>query len=101
MAKREKRVALVTGANKGIGFEVARQLARKGFHVFIGARDPEAGKAAAEKLNKEMGNGGSDLVTGHTSLVTLYEAADPSYMAVGAAIRYWKKYHPDSLAGRS
>ena len=43
----------------------------------------------------------ADLVTGHTSLVTLYEAADPSYMAVGAAIRYWKKYHPDSLAGRS
>ena len=31
------------------------------------------------------------------SLVTLYEAADPSYMAVGAAIRYWKKYHPDAF----
>jgi glyoxylase-like metal-dependent hydrolase (beta-lactamase superfamily II) len=30
-------------------------------------------------------------------LVTLYEAADPSYMAVGAAIRYWKKYHPEAL----
>jgi glyoxylase-like metal-dependent hydrolase (beta-lactamase superfamily II) len=27
-----------------------------------------------------------------------YEAADPSYMAVGAAIRYWKKYHPEALA---
>ncbi len=27
-----------------------------------------------------------------------YEAADPSYMAVGAAIRYWKKYHPEILA---
>lgn len=26
-----------------------------------------------------------------------YEAADPSYMAVGAAIRYWRKYHPDAL----
>ena len=26
-----------------------------------------------------------------------YEAADPSYMAVGAAIRYWKKYHPDAV----
>jgi NAD(P)-dependent dehydrogenase (short-subunit alcohol dehydrogenase family) len=52
MAK-EKRIALVTGANKGIGFEVVRDLARKGFHVFLGARDTEAGEAAAEKLRKE------------------------------------------------
>ena len=52
MAK-EKRIALVTGANKGIGFEVARDLARKGFHVFLGARNTKAGEAAAEKLRKE------------------------------------------------
>jgi NAD(P)-dependent dehydrogenase (short-subunit alcohol dehydrogenase family) len=52
MAK-EQRIALVTGANKGIGFEVARDLARKGFHVFLGARNEKAGEAAAEKLRKE------------------------------------------------
>jgi NAD(P)-dependent dehydrogenase (short-subunit alcohol dehydrogenase family) len=52
MAK-EKRIALVTGANKGIGFEVARDLARKGFHVFLGARNSDAGVAAVQKLNKE------------------------------------------------
>src|SRR3984893_4048543 len=50
---REERIALVTGGNKGIGFEVARQLVRKGFHVFLGARDTAAGEAAAEKLRKE------------------------------------------------
>lgn len=52
MAKKQ-RIALVTGANKGIGFEVARQLARKDFHVFLGARNIDAGQAAAKKLSKD------------------------------------------------
>jgi NAD(P)-dependent dehydrogenase (short-subunit alcohol dehydrogenase family) len=49
----ERRVAVVTGANKGIGLEIARQLAREGMRVFIGARDEERGRAAAEKLRAE------------------------------------------------
>ncbi|MEW2386539.1 SDR family oxidoreductase [Micromonospora sp. NPDC047707] len=43
-------VALVTGGNKGIGREVVRQLARRGFTVYLGARDPQRGHSAVEEL---------------------------------------------------
>jgi NAD(P)-dependent dehydrogenase (short-subunit alcohol dehydrogenase family) len=49
------KTALITGANKGIGREVARQLAAKGFHVFVGARNAKAGRKAAEELAKQDG----------------------------------------------
>jgi glyoxylase-like metal-dependent hydrolase (beta-lactamase superfamily II) len=37
----------------------------------------------------------------HSLLISDYETADPSYMAVGAAIRYWNKYHPDQVTAQS
>ena len=46
-------VALVTGANKGIGFEVARGMAKSGFVVLLGARNPTSGRAAAKTLTRE------------------------------------------------
>jgi NAD(P)-dependent dehydrogenase (short-subunit alcohol dehydrogenase family) len=50
MTKDTRKVALITGANKGIGFEVARQLGEQGVHVLVGARDEGRGKAAVEQL---------------------------------------------------
>lgn len=47
------RIALVTGANKGIGLAIARQLAQAGVFVIIGARDPARAKAAVDELQSE------------------------------------------------
>ena len=49
------KTALVTGGNKGIGHEVARQLAARGFHIFVGARNRGAGHAAAKAIEKNGG----------------------------------------------
>jgi NAD(P)-dependent dehydrogenase (short-subunit alcohol dehydrogenase family) len=48
-----KTIALITGANKGIGLETARQLGKQNIRVLLGARDPAKGEAAASQLRKE------------------------------------------------
>ncbi len=49
----ESPVALVTGANRGIGLEVARQLAGRGYLVYLAGRDAAAAREAAERLHAE------------------------------------------------
>ena len=48
------RVALVSGANRGLGFEVARQLAARGYSVLLGARDPARGRLAAKQIEGDV-----------------------------------------------
>ena len=48
-----KRIALITGANKGIGFETARQLGKQEVTILLGARDAAKGEAAAARLRGE------------------------------------------------
>ena len=49
----ERSTALVTGANKGIGLEIARGLGRLGYRVWVGSRDPGRGEAAVSALKGE------------------------------------------------
>ena len=49
----EKRRALVTGANKGIGLAIAKGLAEQGMAVWVGARDPERGEKAVAQLRQQ------------------------------------------------
>jgi NAD(P)-dependent dehydrogenase (short-subunit alcohol dehydrogenase family) len=70
------KVAVVTGGNKGIGFHIVRQLAQEGVHVYLGARDVDRGRAAAEVLMYE----GLDV-----EFVQL-DVTDPA--SVGAAAKY-------------
>jgi NAD(P)-dependent dehydrogenase (short-subunit alcohol dehydrogenase family) len=64
------KTALVTGANKGIGLEIARELRALGLHVLVGARDPLRGKEAAAAI-------GGDFMQ--------LEVTDPDSIAAAAA----------------
>ncbi|PRQ57916.1 putative oxidoreductase [Rosa chinensis] len=70
MAESTKRYAVVTGSNKGIGFETVRQLASKGITVVLTARDEKRGLEAVEKL---MDSGLSGQVVFHQ-----LDVADPA-----------------------
>ena len=47
------KIALITGANKGIGFETSRQLGKLGYNIIIGSRDKKLGEAAVATLTNE------------------------------------------------
>jgi NAD(P)-dependent dehydrogenase (short-subunit alcohol dehydrogenase family) len=76
MSATATRIALITGANKGIGFEVARQLVSHGFQVVLGARRRDAGRQAAAELAQ---NGGFDkLTTGGQTQFLEIDIANPA-----------------------
>ena len=68
----DKRIALVTGANQGVGFQVAKALVTNGVTVLVGSRNFERGKAVA----KEIGPGAVALQLDVTDRVSIATAAE-------------------------
>jgi NAD(P)-dependent dehydrogenase (short-subunit alcohol dehydrogenase family) len=56
------KIALVTGANSGIGYQAALELARHGAHVLLGCRDAAKGQAALERLRREAPGSSAEVV---------------------------------------
>jgi NAD(P)-dependent dehydrogenase (short-subunit alcohol dehydrogenase family) len=73
-----KKTVLITGANKSIGFETARQLARLGYRIWLGSRDHERGRVAAEQLRAE----GHDI-----RLLAIDVTRDDSVLAAAALVQ--------------
>lgn len=69
-----RKTALVTGANKGIGFAIARSLAQKGMKVWIGSRDAARGQSAVDSLNAE----------GHEAQLLLIDVGDEASVKAAA-----------------
>src|SRR6201998_4346181 len=67
----DNRIALVTGANQGVGLQVAKELVANGATVFVGSRNFERGEAAA----REIGAGAIALQLDVTDRVSIADAA--------------------------
>jgi len=84
----EQKIAIVTGANRGIGFEICRQLARRGIHVILTSRNEARGKAACQKLEAEgLGVRFHQLdVTDHESIHRLRDFIRDEYGRLGILV---------------
>jgi NAD(P)-dependent dehydrogenase (short-subunit alcohol dehydrogenase family) len=79
------RVALVTGANTGIGLVTARELARQGYRVWVACRSPERGKETVEHVRRESG-GRADFLELDLSDLDSVRRAAATFLAQGSPL---------------
>ena len=87
------KIALVTGANKGIGLATARRLARECGQVIVAARNAEAGREAAERLSRE-GLCVSSLTMDVTDAASVRAAAAEVGERFGTSCARWPSSRP-------
>jgi NAD(P)-dependent dehydrogenase (short-subunit alcohol dehydrogenase family) len=105
--KTEKPIALVTGANRGLGLETCRQLAKKGFTVVLTSQNPEKGKKAADQLKTEIKGSENDIhycpldVSNPTSVDQAFQFVSEEFGRLDALINnagiYWDESHSTPL----
>jgi NAD(P)-dependent dehydrogenase (short-subunit alcohol dehydrogenase family) len=102
-AGKTDRVALVTGGNRGVGLEIARQLAARGHHVVVGARNKDSGDSSAAGL-RELGYSSSAVELDVTDPDSIRAAVSGTAMEFGGvdvlvnnagiAIDAWPSHRP-------
>jgi NAD(P)-dependent dehydrogenase (short-subunit alcohol dehydrogenase family) len=80
------KTALVTGANSGIGYQAALELARHGAHVLLGCRNYEKGQAALDRLLREAPGASAELVELDMASLASIRAFVAAFAARGIAL---------------
>lgn len=80
------RVCIVTGANTGIGRATAHELAKRGYHVFLGARNAEKGREAVEAIRNDTGSTTVELLEMDLGSLASVKAAAERFLARGTKL---------------
>jgi NAD(P)-dependent dehydrogenase (short-subunit alcohol dehydrogenase family) len=86
IASQAGKTALITGANSGIGFQAALELARHGAHVLVGARDAVKGQAAVDRILTEVPGAAVELAVVDMASLASIRAFAGAFAARGLAL---------------
>lgn len=80
------KIALITGANSGIGFQAALELARHGAHVLLGARDVTKGQTAVDRIRREAPGAGVELAELDMASLASIRTFSEKFLSGGVAL---------------